>query len=456
MKVDRKALLAWYRRNRRDLPWRRTDDPYRIWLSEVMLQQTTVKTATPYYEAFLERFPTLEALAAADEEDVLARWSGLGYYHRARNLRRAAQHVAERHRGRFPKTLEAALAVPGVGLYTASAVLSIAYGTPLPVVDGNVRRVLARLFALRGPEWTKDAAFYNLADEVLDQEAPGDWNQAVMELGALVCVPRKPACPACPLRRSCQAFARGLVHELPEARARRAPQDVTVAAALVEKGGRLLLVRRAEGRLLGRMWEVPQTSLESRGPARPRARAARALRPRGRAGPAARARAPRHHLPPHPRRGIQRAPAPQAARGRRAVSLDDPPGGEGLARVLHDPEARGRAALAPAPPRPVKRLLLLVLVAAVAAAFLAWPRINDVTTGQTKEYPDLQDRAYPAAEAKVAEAVKAAARRAAPLDPEGRGQRAGRLRHPRRAPDPHGVRGRGHDPHSPGRRARPW
>ncbi len=265
MKVDRKALLAWYRRNRRDLPWRRTDDPYRIWLSEVMLQQTTVKTATPYYEAFLERFPTLRSLAAADEEDVLARWSGLGYYHRARNLRRAAKHIAERHRGRFPKTLPAALAVPGVGLYTASAVLSIAYGTPLPVVDGNVRRVLARLFALRGPEWTKDAAFYNLADEVLDPEAPGDWNQAVMELGALVCVPRKPACPACPLRRSCQALARGLVDELPEARARRAPQDVTVAAALVEKGGRLLLVRRAEGRLLGRMWEVPQTSLESRG-----------------------------------------------------------------------------------------------------------------------------------------------------------------------------------------------
>ncbi|HEY6548946.1 MAG TPA: A/G-specific adenine glycosylase [Vicinamibacteria bacterium] len=265
MKVDRRALLAWYRRNRRDLPWRRTDDPYRIWLSEVMLQQTTVKTATPYYEAFLERFPTLAALAAANEEEVLARWSGLGYYHRARNLRRAASHIVERHRGRFPKTLEAALAVPGVGLYTASAVLSIAYGTPLPVVDGNVRRVLARLFALRGPEWTRDAAFYNLADEVLDKEAPGDWNQAVMELGALVCVPRKPACPACPVRRSCQAFAQGLVLELPEARARRAPQDVTVAAALVEKAGRLLLVRRAEDRLLGRMWEVPQTSLESRG-----------------------------------------------------------------------------------------------------------------------------------------------------------------------------------------------
>jgi A/G-specific adenine glycosylase len=269
MKLDqpglRKALVAWYRRNRRDLPWRRSDDPYRIWLSEVMLQQTTVKTAVPYYEAFLETFPTLRSLAAAKEEDVLARWSGLGYYHRARNLLRAAKHVVERHAGRFPRTLEAALAVPGVGLYTASAVLSIAYGAALPVVDGNVRRVLARLFALRGPEWRSDAPFYNLADELLDREAPGDWNQAVMELGATVCTPRKPACPACPVRRACRALAQGLVEELPEGRARRAPVDVTVAAALVEKNGRLLLVRRAEGRLLGRMWEVPQTSLESRG-----------------------------------------------------------------------------------------------------------------------------------------------------------------------------------------------
>jgi A/G-specific adenine glycosylase len=261
----RRTLLAWYRRSRRDLPWRKTKDPYRIWLSEVMLQQTTVKTVTPYYEAFLEAFPTLEALAATPEEQVLARWSGLGYYHRARNLLRAARHLAERHQGRFPQTLESALAVPGVGLYTASAVLSIAHGTPLPVVDGNVRRVLSRLFALRGPAWSKDAPFYNLADELLDREAPGDWNQAVMELGAVVCTPRTPACPACPLRKRCQALVQGLVDELPEGRARRAPVQVTVAAALVERNGRLLLVRREEGRLLGRMWEVPQTSLESRG-----------------------------------------------------------------------------------------------------------------------------------------------------------------------------------------------
>jgi A/G-specific adenine glycosylase len=259
------ALLPWYRRHRRDLPWRRTPDPYRVWISEVMLQQTTVRTVVPYYEAFLVRFPTVAALAAAQEEAVLAAWSGLGYYHRARNLHRAARHLVARHGGRFPRNLEAALAVPGVGLYTASAVLSIAYEVPLPVVDGNVRRVLARLRCLRGPAWRRDAPYYNLAEELLDRGAPGDWNQALMELGATVCKPRQPACPACPLRRACRARAEGVQEELPEGRARRASVSVTVAAAVVERQGRLLLVRREEGRLMGRMWEIPQTSLESRG-----------------------------------------------------------------------------------------------------------------------------------------------------------------------------------------------
>ena len=261
----RRRLLDWYRRAGRDLPWRRSRDPYRIWVSEVMLQQTTVRVVVPYYERFLERFPTVAALARAPEEDVLATWSGLGYYHRARNLLRGARHVTAHHEGRFPLTLEAALAVPGVGLYTASAILSIAHGVPLPVVDGNVRRVLSRFYALRGPEWHKDAPYYNRAEEVLDRDSPGDWNQAVMELGATVCLPRRPACPVCPLRSSCRAAALGLQDELPEKRVRRAPVDVTVAAAILERDGRFLLVRRREGRLMGRMWEVPQTSLEGRG-----------------------------------------------------------------------------------------------------------------------------------------------------------------------------------------------
>ena len=261
----KRRLLAWYRRHRRDLPWRRTRDPYRVWVSEVMLQQTTVKAVVPYYESFVERFPDVGALAGAREDDVVAAWSGLGYYHRARNLHRGAGAVRDQHAGRFPKTLEAALALPGVGLYTASAILSIAYEVPLPVVDGNVRRVLARLFALRGPKWRKDGPYYNRAQEVLEALAPGDWNQALMELGATVCTPRKPACPACPLRQDCRALELGIVDKLPEGRARRAPVPVTVAAALVERQGRILLVRRGEGRLMGRMWEVPQTSLESRG-----------------------------------------------------------------------------------------------------------------------------------------------------------------------------------------------
>ena len=290
-----RRLLAWYRRHRRDLPWRRTRDPYRVWVSEVMLQQTTVKAVVPYYERFLERFPTLLALAAASEHDVLASWSGLGYYHRARNLQRGARHVLDRHQGSFPDTLEAALAVPGVGLYTASAVLSIARDAPLPVVDGNVRRVLSRLFALRGPEWRKDAAFYNRAEELLARAAPGEWNQALMELGATVCLPRKPACPACPLRAHCQALALGVAEELPEGRARRAAVDVTVAAALVEKDGRVLLVRRGEGRLMGRMWEVPQTSLESSG-----------------LGDLARELRERH--------GLELTPGPLVARGRHAIT----------------------------------------------------------------------------------------------------------------------------------------
>jgi len=222
-----------------------------------MLQQTTVKTVIPYYEAFLARFESIEQLAAAREEDVLTLWSGLGYYHRARSLHRGAKNLVDSFGGRFPRTLEAAVAVPGVGLYTASAVLSIAHGVPLPVVDGNVRRVLARLFCLRGPRWKKDGAYYNLAEELLDREHPGDWNQALMELG--------PACPVCPIRGQCLAHAQGLQAELPEGRARRPTVAVTVAAALVEEGARVLLVRRAEGRLLGRLWEVPQTSLESRG-----------------------------------------------------------------------------------------------------------------------------------------------------------------------------------------------
>ncbi len=257
----KRALLAWYRRNRRDLPWRRTRDAYRVWVSEVMLQQTVVKAVVPYYLAFLQRFPTVDRLAAASEDDVLALWSGLGYYRRARNLHAGAQHVV-RHGGHFPRSLEAALRVPGVGRYTAAAVLSIAYDMALPVVDGNVRRVFSRLFALRGARWHSDRSFYALAEEWLDPGSPGDWNQALMELGATVCTPQKPNCSRCPLRGHCQARARAEVERFPENRPQRRPVKVALAAAVIERNGRVLLVRRRPGKLLGRMWEVPQTSLD--------------------------------------------------------------------------------------------------------------------------------------------------------------------------------------------------
>jgi len=192
------ALLAWYRRHRRDLPWRRRPGPYRVWISEVMLQQTTVQAVLPYYARFMSAFPTLAALAGARLSDVLAAWSGLGYYRRARHLHAAALQIVRRHGGRFPRRLEEALALPGVGRYTAGAVLSIAYGERLPVVDGNVARVLSRLFLLRGPRTAASGReLWARADDLVNAtDSPGDLNQALMELGATLCTPRSPSCPA--------------------------------------------------------------------------------------------------------------------------------------------------------------------------------------------------------------------------------------------------------------------
>ena len=239
--------------------------------------------------------------------------------------------------------------MPGVGLYTASAVLSIAHGQPLPVVDGNVRRVLARLLALRGPEYRRDGPYYNRAEELLDRERPGDWNQALMELGATVCTPRKPGCDACPLRAHCQARALGLVDELPEGRARRAPVDVKVAAALVEKDGRVLLVRRPEGRLLGGMWEVPQTSLESQGLPDLAAELEERHGLRVVPGRPRRARPPRHHVPADHARGLPRAAEAAGAERPRAVPLGPSRRGGDAPRLVLDPQAPEGPRHAPAP-----------------------------------------------------------------------------------------------------------
>lgn len=260
--TTRRRLRAWYRRRKRDLPWRRTRDPWPVWLSEVMLQQTQVATATPFYQRFLERFPTLESLARAPIADVLTQWAGLGYYRRARYLHEAARTVVRDHAGRIPADPEAFRRLPGVGRYTTAAVLSICFGTALAVLDGNVARVLSRRYALaasvRDPRGA--AALWSLAQALVPVREPGDWNQAMMELGATVCTPRAPRCHECPLAGECEARARGLVDVLPPVAKRRAVEYLARAVARIERGGKLLVVRR-EGTLLAGLWEPPGVDL---------------------------------------------------------------------------------------------------------------------------------------------------------------------------------------------------
>lgn len=244
------------------MPWRRTRDPYPVWLSEVMLQQTQVATARPYYDAFLTRFPTLAALARATPAQVLGAWAGLGYYRRARHLHEAARTVMREHGGRVPDDPEAFGRLPGVGRYTRGAVLSICFDRPLPVLDGNVARVLARLYAvpaaIRDPRGAK--RLWALATALVPMRRPGDWNQAVMELGATICTPRSPDCGRCPVRKSCRALALGQVEQYPPAARRRATETVRRAVALITRGGRVLMTRR-EGALLGGLWEPPGVEL---------------------------------------------------------------------------------------------------------------------------------------------------------------------------------------------------
>jgi len=255
----RRRLLTWYESNRRRLPWRETRNPYRIWVSEVMLQQTQVQTAVPYYRRFLKQFPTLRRLAAADLGDVLKRWEGLGYYARARNLHRAAGMLAGGCSGRIPDRWDGFRALPGVGDYTAAAVLSIAFDRPHAVVDGNVKRVLARLLAMAAPvnRSSSRKAFQAQADRLLDRRRPGDFNQAVMELGALVCTPTGPNCPVCPLTRFCAAHRGGTVARFPRRAASRPVPEVQVAVGVVFRNGRVLITRRPAQGLLGGLWEFP-------------------------------------------------------------------------------------------------------------------------------------------------------------------------------------------------------
>jgi A/G-specific adenine glycosylase len=260
----RRRLLAWYAENRRRLPWREARDPYRIWLSEVMLQQTQVQTVLPYYRRFLKQLPTLRRLAAADLDTVLKLWEGLGYYARARNLHRAAGLLAAGGKGRVPDRWEEFRALPGVGDYIAAAVLSIAFGRPHAVVDGNVMRVLARLLAMAVPVNASGSRrmFQAQADRLLDSRRPGDFNQALMELGALVCTPASPGCAACPLIASCTAHRNGAVGRYPRRLASRAVPEARIAVGVVYKNGRLLITRRPARGLLGGLWEFPGGKLQ--------------------------------------------------------------------------------------------------------------------------------------------------------------------------------------------------
>ena len=258
------ALLAWYDGERRDLPWRvapgRRADPYRVWLSEVMLQQTVVKAAIPYYDKFIQRWPTVKKLAAADLDDIMSVWAGLGYYSRARNLHKCARIIASEYNGKFPKSEAELLKLPGIGPYTAAAIAAIAYDLPATVVDGNVERVVARLFAVREPLPGAKRALKKLATTLTPPKRSGDFAQAMMDLGATICTPKSPSCMMCPLQGECAARAQGVETALP-ARATKPVRPVRygIAFLTLREDGKILLRQRPERGLLARMMEVPST-----------------------------------------------------------------------------------------------------------------------------------------------------------------------------------------------------
>ncbi len=258
------TLLAWFAENERDLPWRRTRDPYLIWVSEVMLQQTQVSTVIPYFLRFVEKFPDVRALSGAPLETVLKTWENLGYYARARNLHRAARTIAEDLGGVFPREHAVLRSLPGVGEYIAAAVASIAYGEPRAVVDGNVKRVLARLFLIDGPSGgaPPTRVFRERAQEILDRSKPGEFNQAMMELGALICTPRNPSCGFCPVAAQCGAFAASLQGAYPARVKRPRTPEYRIAVGVVRKDERILITRRKESGLLGGLWELPGGKIE--------------------------------------------------------------------------------------------------------------------------------------------------------------------------------------------------
>ncbi len=261
-----RKLVAWYRRNQRSLPWRKTDDPYRIWISEIMLQQTQVDTVIPYYHRFLKTFPTVSLLARAPLQDVLKTWENLGYYSRARNIHAAAKEIVEKFGGKIPDNLEEIKTLPGVGLYTAGAILSIAYGQAVPAVDGNVRRILCRLFAIRKPvdDAREQKLLQKLAASLIPLKHSGDFNQALMDLGATICKPKNPDCAHCPIGNLCQARRHDLQNVLPiTKKVSIIPHRQAVAAVIRNSKNMLLMVQRPASGLLASLWKLPGGFVET-------------------------------------------------------------------------------------------------------------------------------------------------------------------------------------------------
>lgn len=259
----RRRLIRWFRNHARDLSWRGTRDPYRVWVSEIVLQQTRVEQGTPYIERFLKRFPTVDVLARADVDQVLKLWEGLGYYSRARNLHRAAGIVVQ-HGGELPVSADEWMQLPGVGRYTAGAIASIAFDEPAPVLDGNVKRVLARLLDLDSSidDSSTIDALWDIAEFLVRGKAPGDFNQAIMELGAAVCHPKRPECKTCPVAALCLANTRGTQGQRPVRRTKRPTPHKEIVVAAIRKNGRYLLGKRPENGLLGGLWEFPGGKVE--------------------------------------------------------------------------------------------------------------------------------------------------------------------------------------------------
>lgn len=268
LRTLRRRLLDWFAEHARDLPWRQNRDPYRVWLSEVMLQQTQVETVKPYFARFLEAFPTVADLAAAPEQEVLRLWEGLGYYRRARGLHAAAKVLVAEHEARFPRDVAALQKLPGVGRYTAGAIASIAFDLPAPILEANTIRLFTRLTAYRGdPTSTAGQKYlWGVAEQLVPQQGASRFNQALMELGALVCTPKAPNCQACPLARQCEANRQGLVELLQPTTKKLKFIDVSEAAVVVYKGGEVLVRQCGPGERWSGLWDFPRFAVESEGP----------------------------------------------------------------------------------------------------------------------------------------------------------------------------------------------